>query len=85
MTRLDKLGRRIPEYDRSAARKKGAETQRKRDKDYFKKLATKGGHASKGGYFKTLAETDPEALKAISRKAVEAKRAKRLEQGETGV
>ena len=85
MTRYDKLGRRIPEFDRSAANKKGAETQRKRDKDYFKKLAAKGGHASKGGYFKTLKETNPEALREISRKAVEARKAKRIAEGETSL
>lgn len=85
MTKLDKLGRRIPVFDRSAANKKGVETQRKKDKNYYSKLAAKGGKASKGGYFRTLAEKDPEALKEISRKAHEAKRAKRLEQGEAGL
>lgn len=85
MTRYDKLGRRIPDFDRSAANQKGVRTKRKSDKDYFKKLAAKGGRASKGGYFKTLAETDPETLKEISRKGIAAQKAKRLEQGKAGV
>ena len=78
----DSLGRRIPEFDRSAANKKGVETQRRRDKDYYKKFAKKGGHASKGGYFQKLKETDPEALREIGRKAAQAKRDKRLRENE---
>lgn len=82
MIRRDKLGRKIPDYDRSAARKRGAKTRLKHDKKAFSKMGKKGGPASTPGYFGRLALEDPEKLKEISRRAVEAKKAKRSERGE---
>lgn len=53
--RLDKLGRRIPEFDRSAAAKKA---QRKNKEnygtDFHKRSGAVGGHAGKRGYFGAL-------------------------------
>lgn len=71
--RHDSLGRRIPEYDRSAAGKKGAATRKKLyGENIHKEVGAKGGHASAGnsGYFNRLKESDPEKLKEISSKGV---------------
>lgn len=68
--RRDKLGRRIPDFDRSAANKKAAKTQKEKyGPNHHARIGTSGGRARKRGYFGNLKDTDPEALKEISRRA----------------
>jgi general stress protein YciG len=80
--RHDKLGRRIPDFDRSKANKKGAQTRLSKDPETFSKMGKARRKTTGKGYFGKLKEKDPEALSEISRKAA---LAKRPEQGETGL
>lgn len=52
--RFDKLGRRIPEFDRSAAGKKAAATNKEKDEHHYNKLGTAGGKRRTRGYFGKL-------------------------------
>lgn len=59
--RKDKLGRVIPNFDRSAANKKGAATKKEKDADFYPRIGANGGRARKRGYFgilKDQGETD---------------------------
>jgi len=68
--RRDKLGRRIPEFDRSAASKKGAKTQKEKyGSDFHQRTGADGGRRGPGGGFAYLKAKDPEAHKELSSKA----------------
>lgn len=75
MVKLDKLGRRIPEFDRSAAGKKASQTRRANKKygpDYDKRTGAVGGSHRTRGYFGKLKDEGREAeLKALSEKGTE--------------
>lgn len=67
--RRDKLGRRIPEFDRSAAGKKAALTNKEKDEHHYNKLGTVGGKRRTRGYFGKLKdEGRVEELKTLSGK-----------------
>lgn len=66
MQRTDKLGRKIPDFDRSAANKKGAQTRLAKDPDTFSKMGKAHRKKTGRGYFGKLKEEDPEALRKIS-------------------
>lgn len=70
--RRDKLGRRIPEFDRSAAGKKASQTRRANKKygpDYDKRTGAIGGsHRTRGYFGKLKDEGREEELKALSEK-----------------
>lgn len=75
MERRDKLGRRIPVFDRSAANKKAAATRKKNEGlDVHSKQGSRGGKRHARGYFGYLKDTNPEALTELSRKAAERRR-----------
>lgn len=68
--RRDKLGRRIPEFDRSAAGRKAAATNKENDENYYNKLGTTGGKHRTRGYFGRLKdEGRAEELSELSKKA----------------
>lgn len=71
--RRDKLGRRIPEFDRSAAGKKAMDTlKEKNGTDYPKRIGTNGGRMRTRGHFGKLKdEGKTEELKSTSQKAHE--------------
>lgn len=78
MTRYDKLGRRIPDFDRSKANKKGADTRREKDgADIFSVIGAKGGAKNTRGYLGKLKDEDPEKLKQISDKGNETQRTRK--------
>jgi hypothetical protein len=86
MERRDKLGRRIPEFDRSAAIKKGNETKKEKyGPDFHKRISAMGGSHRKRGYFGELKDAGKEdELKRLSRKGVVARSHKVSEdEGET--
>ena len=68
--KLDKLGRRIPQFDRSAAGKKSAKTAKERHgTTKYKRARSIAGSRSKRGYFGTLKDEGKiEELKEISKK-----------------
>ena len=69
MTRFDKLGRRIPEFDRSAAGRKSAKTQKEKyGNDFHARIGADGGRRRTAGNFGKLKDNDPEALQEISSK-----------------
>lgn len=56
--RFDKLGRRIPQFDRSAAGAKGAQTQKeKHGNDFHARHGAAGGRKRTRGYFGTLKDS----------------------------
>lgn len=68
--RRDKLGRIIPEFDRTKSGKKAAETAKERyGEDFHKRLAARGGSQKTRGYFGYLKEEDPEGLKELVKRA----------------
>jgi hypothetical protein len=69
MTRYDKLGRKIPEFDRSAANKKGAQTRLAKDPEAFSKMGKSHRSKTGRGHFGKLKEEAPEALRRISTEA----------------
>ena len=83
--RRDKLGRRIPEFDRSAAGKKANQTRREKyGPDYDKRTGAAGGSKRTRGYFGKLKDEGKEAeLKALSaqatKKSIEVRKAKKAE------
>lgn len=79
--RRDKLGRRIPDFDRSAAGKKGMETQKEKyGPNHPSRIGTIGGHKRTRGHFGKLKdEGREEELKALSEKANAARKAKEAE------
>lgn len=70
--RYDKLGRRIPEYDRSEAIRKGNKTKKEKyGPDYHTRISADGGRARKRGYFGRLKDEGKDAeLKALAVKGV---------------
>lgn len=68
--RKDSLGRRIPQYDRSAAAKKGALTRKEKDgEDIFVRLGSYGDHSRNRGYLGKLKdEGREEEIKIIATK-----------------
>lgn len=75
MTRLDKLGRRIPEFDRSAANRKGAQTRKdKYGTNIHSRVGSMGARMRTRGYFgKLKAEGKEDELKKLSQRGVEAR------------
>lgn len=73
MTRYDKLGRKIPEFDRSAANKKGAKTRKdKHGPDIHSRVGRMGASLGTRGYFgKLKAEGKTDELKKLSHKGLE--------------
>lgn len=73
--RRDKLGRRIPEFDRSAAAKQAQQTNKEKyGPDFHSRNGTTGGRAGKRGYFGTLKDAGNEAeLKKLSQEGVKAR------------
>lgn len=76
MERLDKLGRKIPEFDRSAANKKGAQTKKENyGRDKHSRDGSMGGRVGTRGYFGKLKdEGDTKELKKLSEKGIAARR-----------
>lgn len=65
--RYDRLGRRIPEYDRKAAAAKAQKTREERHgSDFNNRIAAAGGRKRTRGYFGHLADTNPKALREIT-------------------
>lgn len=80
MTRYDKLGRKIPDFDRSKANKKGADTRRAtQGDDIYSIIGRKGGAKSTRGYLGKLKEEDPAKLKEISNQGNEAQRTRKVD------
>ena len=79
MPKYDKLGRKIPEFDRSAANKKGAQTRKeKHGADIHSRIGRVGASLGTRGYFGKLKDDGKtEELKALSRKAVEERERKK--------
>lgn len=79
--RRDKLGRRIPQFDRSAAGKKAMETlKEKNGTDYPKRIGTNGGRKRTRGYLGRLKdEGKTEELSAIAKNARKARETKDAE------
>lgn len=73
--KLDKLGRRIPQFDRSAAGKKAMATlKEKNGEDYPSRIGAHGGHKRTRGHFGKLKdEGHEEKLKSISKEASDAR------------
>ena len=71
--RFDKLGRRIPDFDRSAASRKAAKTKKEKyGPDFYKRAGRVGGSRSKRGYFGRLKDEGKQAeLQKIARKGAE--------------
>lgn len=71
--RFDKLGRRIPQFDRSAAASKGAKTQKEKyGNDFHTKHGTAGGRKRTRGYFGTLKDAgDTATIIANAKKGAE--------------
>lgn len=70
LIKRDSLGRRIPEFDRSASARKGAQTRKENhgNNDHAR-AGSIGGRARKRGYLGTLKDSGNEAkLKAITQK-----------------
>ena len=76
MTKVDKLGRKIPEFDRSAANKKGAATRKEiYGTDTHSRAGSVGGRVRTRGYFGKLKDDgQTEELKKLSQKGLEARR-----------
>ncbi len=65
----DKLGRRIPQFDRSAASKKGAKTQKEKyGPDFHSRVGADGGSRGRSGGFAYLKTKNPKLLREISSK-----------------
>lgn len=77
----DILGRRIPQFDRSAAGKKAMETlKEKNGTDYPKRIGTNGGRKRTRGYFGRLKdEGKVDGLSAIAKNARQVRTAKDAE------
>lgn len=81
----DKLGRRIPQFDRSAAGKKANQTSKERYGDTIQsRHGTTGGRIRTRGYFgKLKAEGKTDELKVLSRKGAEKTNAIKAEKKRT--
>lgn len=78
MTKLDKLGRRIPEFDRSAAARKGAKTKKEKyGPDKHSRDGSLGARLGTRGYFGYLKAEDPEKLKELAQQG--AKRSNKIQ------
>lgn len=74
--KFDKLGRRIPKFDRSAAAKKAAKTLKEKEgNDVHARFGTVGGRVRSRGYFGTLKDQGKtDEIKKLSQKAAEARK-----------
>lgn len=74
--RRDKLGRRIPQFDRSAAGKKASKTSKEKyGPDHHKRIGIIGARLGTPGYFgKLKAEGKTDELKKLSQAAIAKKR-----------
>lgn len=86
MTRYDKLGRKIPEFDRSAANKKGAQTRKEvHGTDVHSRIGSMGARLRTRGYFGKLKdEGKDDELKKLSQKGVETRRTHKTEDNTGG-
>lgn len=77
--RRDKLGRRIPDYDRSAANKRGNATKKEKyGNDYHARIGADGGRHRGRGYFGKLKdEGKTKELKTLSEQALKARKIKK--------
>lgn len=66
MKKYDKLGRKIPEFDRSTANKRGAQTRLAKDPEAFSKMGKAHRKKTGRGYFGKLKEESPDTLREIS-------------------
>lgn len=68
--KLDKLGRRVPDFDRSAAAKKGAATAKKKyGNDFHSRNAARADHSGNRGYLGKLKDEGRiEELRSMARK-----------------
>ena len=72
MNRFDKLGRRIPEFDRSAAARKGAKTKKEKYRpDKHSRDGSLGARMRTRGYFGQLKAEDPKKLTELAQKGAE--------------
>ncbi len=73
--RYDKLGRRIPDFDRSSAGKKSAKTSKeKHGKDWHSRIGSIGGRARTRGYLGVLKDQGRiDELREITKKGVSAR------------
>jgi hypothetical protein len=79
--KYDKLGRRIPQFDRKAAAKKAQKTREERHgPDFNKRIGSMGASLGTRGYFGKLKDTDPEKLKQISQAASEKSASRTVEE-----
>lgn len=70
MEKFDKLGRRIPTFDRKAAAQKAQKTrEEKYGSNYNSTIGSLGARVGTRGYFGKLKATDPEKLKEIAKQA----------------
>ena len=78
MPKFDSIGRRIPEFDRSAANKKAAKTRKeKHGTDDHARAGAIGGRRRTRGYFGKLKdEGNDTELKRLSKQAQEARKKK---------
>lgn len=83
--RLDKLGRRIPQFDRSAAGKKSAKTQKEKyGPDHHSRIGTNGARKRTRGYFGKLKDEGKTAeLSSIAKEARQARTAKEAARNQT--
>lgn len=80
--RFDKLGRRIPQFDRSAAGAKGAKTQKEKyGNDFHTKHGAIGGRKRARGYFGTLKDAGNEAaIREAAKKGAEKTNSRSVEE-----
>lgn len=76
MQRYDKLGRKIPDFDRSAANKKGAQTRKElHGANIHSRIGRLGASLGTRGYFGKLKDEGKiDELKALSQKGVKTRR-----------
>lgn len=70
--KTDKLGRKIPQFDRVAAGKKSVATRKAKDANYYARIGAIGGRNRTRGYLGKLKDTgDEQTLKSITRRGAE--------------
>jgi hypothetical protein len=79
MVKLDKIGRKIPEFDRSNANRKGAVTRKEKDgNDVFSRIGSMGGSLRTRGYLGKLKDEGKiDELKELSKKGRESQKRNR--------
>lgn len=79
MQRYDKIGRRIPEFDRSAAAKKGAKTKKEKyGPDKHSRDGSLGARMRTRGYFGQLKAEDPKKLTELAKEGAKKSNEKQL-------